>query len=207
MLTNRYLNSVKNIAAIFQKIVTGTAPERFTQEHLRGIGFGASNDRGIIPLLKDLKFLTADGAPTQRYHNYRNTSISKKVLGEGVREIYGDLFHINANPTAADKEAITGKFKSTHNVSDQVAGFMSNTFFSLLSLSDIKDTSPISPVQKHEDNTSQEKKLNEANFSQKPIINESGLSLRYNIEIHLPATKDIEVYNAIFKALKQHLIE
>jgi hypothetical protein len=33
------------------------------------------------------------------------------------------------------------------------------------------------------------------------------LNLRYNIEVHLPATKDIEVYNAIFKSLKEHLID
>ena len=29
--------------------------------------------------------------------------------------------------------------------------------------------------------------------------------LHYNIQVHLPATKDIEVYNAIFKSLKEHL--
>lgn len=206
MLTNRYLNSSKNIPAIFQKIIAGTAPERFTQEHLKGIGFGASNDRAIIPLLKDLKFLTADGAPTQRYHNYRNSSISKKVLGEAIREIYNDLFHINAQPSANDKEAFVGKFKSVHNVSDQVAGFMANTFLALLSIADIKDTSAIvttksTEVRPHE------------NIPIEPIKDkipqnaEGILSLRYNIEIHLPATKDIEVYNAIFKSLKQHLIE
>ena len=31
--------------------------------------------------------------------------------------------------------------------------------------------------------------------------------LRYNIKVHLPATKDVEVYNAIFKSLKEHLLE
>jgi len=34
-----------------------------------------------------------------------------------------------------------------------------------------------------------------------------GTGLHYNIQIHLPATKDIEVYNAIFKSLKEHLFE
>ncbi len=29
--------------------------------------------------------------------------------------------------------------------------------------------------------------------------------LHYNIQIHLPATKDVEVYNAIFKALREHV--
>jgi acetoin utilization deacetylase AcuC-like enzyme len=36
-------------------------------------------------------------------------------------------------------------------------------------------------------------------------ISTSGL--HYNIQIHLPATKDAEVYNAIFKSLKEHLID
>jgi hypothetical protein len=31
--------------------------------------------------------------------------------------------------------------------------------------------------------------------------------LHYNIQIHLPATKDVEVYNSIFKSLKEHLFE
>ena len=42
---------------------------------------------------------------------------------------------------------------------------------------------------------------------EKVIKETNGLGLHYNIQIHLPATKDIEVYNAIFKSLKEHLIE
>jgi hypothetical protein len=33
------------------------------------------------------------------------------------------------------------------------------------------------------------------------------VGLHYNIQIHLPATKDIEIYNAIFKSLRGHLID
>jgi hypothetical protein len=36
------------------------------------------------------------------------------------------------------------------------------------------------------------------------LVNPPGL--HYNIQIHLPATKDIEVFNAIFKSLKEHLL-
>jgi hypothetical protein len=32
-------------------------------------------------------------------------------------------------------------------------------------------------------------------------------ALHYNIQIHLPATKDVEVFNVIFKSLKEHLLE
>ena len=35
----------------------------------------------------------------------------------------------------------------------------------------------------------------------------SFVGLRYNVEVHLRATKDVEVFNAIFKALKEHLLD
>ncbi len=82
MLTKRYMASVKNVPAILDKIVSGTAPAKFTTSHLKTIGFPSSNDRAIIPLLKDLGFLSADGSPTKRYHEYRNLAKSKTVLGE-----------------------------------------------------------------------------------------------------------------------------
>ena len=94
MLTGRYMTSVKNLPAIMQKLVEGTAPPLFTVSHLRGIGFKSSNDQGVLPLLKDLGFLTPEGKPTQRYLDYRDKSRSKTVLGQALREAYEDLFHI-----------------------------------------------------------------------------------------------------------------
>src|SRR5882672_5799347 len=35
MLTNRYMTSVKNLPAIMQKIIEGTAPDKFTAAHLK----------------------------------------------------------------------------------------------------------------------------------------------------------------------------
>src|ERR1700679_2931416 len=120
MLTSRYMTSVKNISAIFDKIVEGTAPKKFTTAHVKSIGFKSSNDVGIIPVLKDLGFLSAEGVPTQRYHDYRDKSRSKSVMAEALREAYEDLFHINEKPTSSDRDAIEGKFKSAHNTSDRV---------------------------------------------------------------------------------------
>ena len=188
-----------------KKIIEGTAPEKFTTEHLKKIGFKSSNDYSAIGVLKDLGFLSENGVPTQRYHDYRNSARSKEVLGEALKEAYSDIFHLSETPTPSDKPAIAGLFKSTHNVSDQVAGFMANTFLTLLEMADIsvaskpkiKKEKPIEPVIKVDQPTP-----NEPIISNHPIIP----NLRYNIEIHLPATKDIEVYNSIFKSLKEHLL-
>lgn len=201
MLTNRYMTSVKNVPAIMQKIIDGTAPPKFTLAHLRDLGFKSSNDQGIIPLLKDLGFLSSDGTPTKRYNDYRDQSKSKEVLGEALREAYEDLFHINEHISEKDRQAIEGRFKSVHNVGDAVAERQALTFLALLKLADISG--------KHGKTIAKSKK-DESLELEKEELEKRGLQLgglRYNIEIHLPATKDVEVYNAIFKSLRENLLD
>lgn len=208
MLSKKYLNSVKNLPSMMKKIVDGTAPEKFTRDHLKKLGFTSSYDLPILGILKELGFLSESGAPTQRYHDYRNTSKSKKVLGEALRDAYSEIFHINEKPSSADKTAIAGLFKSTHNVSDQVAGFMANTFLSLLDMADITESGSSKKKEKpKEEEEPQDEEGDLSKNKNKPPKNPIVPNLRYNIEIHLPATKDIEVYNSIFKSLKQNLLD
>jgi hypothetical protein len=202
------MTSVKNLPAIFAKIVEGTAPKKFTTAHLKTIGFKSSNDVGVIAVLKDLGLLSADGTPTQRYHDYRDKSRSKAVMAEALREAYEDLFHINEKPTSADRQAIEGKFKSAHNTSDRVAAEQTKTFYALLKLADLDAAGK--PKQKKEPEKLKEKQEDKGTGTREELggtIPPAFGGLRYNIEIHLPATKDVEVYNAIFKSLKEHLLE
>ena len=205
MLTGRYLTTVANLPGIFRKIIEGVAPEKFNREHLAGIGFAGSNDRAVIPLLKELGFLTAEGSPTARYHAYRDKSQSAVVLGEAILEAYGDLFTINENPTSNDREAIEGKFKSTHNATDRVAQLQAATFLALLKLADIKGARKGASSLKGPQTDDEPEREREA-VPTTVLAKPSAVGLRYNIEVHLPPTKDVEVYNAIFKALREHLL-
>lgn len=201
-LTSSYVLPTNRIPDIFTKIRDGQAPERFTNQLLKDWGFTSTNDRAFISLLKSLGFLSADGKPTQRYNDYRDHSRAKHVMGEALRDAYGDIFLIKEHPTQADKEAIEGKFKSFHNASDHVAGLMTKTFFGLLNLADLTKRQAI-PLTNKETG-----KKSEMEPPPVPRVSEHGVSgLHYNIQIHLPATKDVEVYNSIFKALKEHLFE
>ena len=202
-LTNAYVLPTNRIADIFSKIRDGQAPERFTQQLLKDWGFGSTNDRAFIALLKALGFLTADGKPTQKYADYRDHSRSKQVMAQALREAYGDIFLIKEHPTPSDRTAIEGKFKSFHNASDNVAGLMAKTFLGLLPLADLSTkATPLSVTPKEETSTPSN------GGSLPPVMpNGGGAGLHYNIQIHLPATKDVEVYNAIFKSLREHLFE
>lgn len=207
-LISNYVQIYGQLANFFDTIRQGQAPEKFTRQHLKDIGFKSSNHHAIIPLLKALNFLTADGTPTQRYRDYLDKTRSRKILGEALREAYSDIFTIRANPKKADKASIAGKFKSTFNSSDNVADLQASTFLSLLQNADIEDSTE--PVTEVADNDNSE---SEPEHSSKPelVAVQKGkpgeVRLSYNIQIQLPATKDIEVYNAIFKSVREHLIE
>lgn len=211
-LANTYTVAVSRIPDLFAKIRDGQAPDQFTQQLLKDWGFQSSNDRAFLPLLKALGFLSPDGKPTSLYHEYRDHSRSKKVMGRALRQSYGDIFLIKEHPTQADKDAIQGKFKSFHNASDHVAGLMAKTFLSLLSLADLTTDTPgkpdTGPARKKKDVEEDDKKRDEEADEdlgpRKSKLHAPGL--HYNIQIHLPATKDVEVYNAIFKSLKDHLL-
>jgi hypothetical protein len=216
-LTDAYVQVYGQLGDFFDRIADGQAPERFTRQHLKDLGFRSSNFNAVIPLLKELKFLSADGTPTDRYHDYRDRSQSRRIMGEALRDAYADLFVINANPTEANRALIEGKFKSAHNTSERVAKLMANTFFSLLALADLQ------PHARKEKKEKKEKKATNGEERKEhvpPETAEAGRlpnetshakltlapTLHYNIQIHLPATKDVEVFNAIFKSLKEHLL-
>ncbi|MFN7941592.1 MAG: DUF5343 domain-containing protein [Thermoanaerobaculia bacterium] len=210
-LTSKYSVAAGRLPDLFTKIRDGQAPDQFTRQLLKDWGFTSSHDRAAIPLLKELAFLSPDGKPTSRYHDYRDHSRSRAVMADALREAYGDLFLIKEHPTDADKDAIHGKFRSFYNVSDNVAGWMTKTFFTLLGLSDLKAKK--SKPKEAETQAAQDPKTPEGQNKESSDKTDQKAGppqmagLHYNIQIHLPATKDVEVYNAIFKSLREHLVE
>ena len=202
-LSSSYVQPTNRIPDIFNKIRDGQAPERFSNQLLKDWGFTSTNDRAFIPLLKSLGFLSSEGKPTQRYNDYRDHSRSKSIMAEALRDAYGDIFLIKEHPAQSDKDAIEGKFKSFHNASENVAGLMTKTFMGLLTLADLSKKAAVNAPAAREP-----EKKTELEVQVPPRGHGDGVSgLHYNIQIHLPATKDVEVYNSIFKSLKEHLFE
>lgn len=204
-LSSSWVQAANRLPDVFAKIRDGQAPSQVTQQLLKDWGFSSSSDRAIIPLLKSLDFLTPTGQPTQRYHDYRDHSRSKAVMADALRAAYHDIFLIKANPTKSDQSSVTGKFKSFHNTSDDVAQRMSKTFFALLDLADMSgkvstETPPVSPSHENHSHAPAAKAPQQS-------MNHPLAGLHYNVQIHLPATKDVEVYNAIFKSLREHFVD
>jgi hypothetical protein len=205
-LLNTYVINTGQIGKFLDAIREGQAPEKFNRQHLKDLGFTSSNHLAFLPLLKGIGFLTAEGTPTQRYKDYLDRSRSKKVLGDALREAYSDIFTLRANPKREDRDTIAGKYRSTYNSSANTAELAAKTFLGLFEHADISE----SPA----DNTPPKAATPEPQLPEKIVFAGDGVKpprgevrLHYNIQIHLPPSKDIEVYNAIFKSLKEHLLD
>lgn len=191
MLSKKYLIKVKNFHEIMKKITSESPPEKFTIEFLKKLGFKSSYDYKVIRFLKDIGFLYENGSPTQIYHEYRNPLRSRQIMEQIVKLNYSDIFLLIERPKNKDVELIKELFKSQHQVSDQIALFMTNTFFLLFELSDVNNSFNYDYCFE----ASNDFYSSESNSTK----------FRYNIELHLPSTYDKEIYNIIFKSLKEHL--
>ncbi|MCG6115560.1 MAG: DUF5343 domain-containing protein [Mesorhizobium sp.] len=196
----------------FETLRAGTAPPTFNRQFLKDVGFKSSNHHAFIPLLKGLGFLTSDGTPTDRYKEFLDGSKWRKVIGTAVAEAYGDIFVIKAKPTTSDLKAISGKFKSTFNQSDMQAERNARTFLALWELADQEAVAPSKLLSPPDADMPPEAPPTPTPTPLPNGVNAvSGVTnpptFHYNIQIHLPATKDVEVYNAIFKSLRSHLID
>ncbi|QIM17598.1 DUF5343 domain-containing protein [Leucobacter coleopterorum] len=207
-LPNAYLTSFKNTSAILQAVQAAQAPPRFTQKFLEGLGYQNSNDRAIINVLKTLGFLDDSGVPTARYHRYLDQTQSALVLAEGIRDAYEDLFRVNRNAHEMSNQDVKNKMKTLSEgaFTDRVLTQMAGTFTALVKDADFA-TAP-KPDARQESPPAQESPEGvtpSATNGQPPlaVVPPFG-SLAYNINIQLPESRDPAVYNAIFKALREH---
>src|SRR5689334_12918908 len=111
MAVPAYMPSVKNLPKVFAAIRDAGVPDRFTHQFLKQLGFTSSADRGVIAVLKSLRFLDDSGSPTDRYRRYRDPSIGGAVMAEALRDAYSDLFKIKENAQTMNATEMKGAFK------------------------------------------------------------------------------------------------
>lgn len=210
-LTMSYLTSTKNLESIFNTIIGAKAPERFTTKFLEDLGFKSSTDRLFIGMLKALGFLDEGGQPTQRYYEFLDQSQSKSIVALGIEEAYEDLFNLNKNAQNMTNDEVKNKLKTLTQgqKSDRVIEQMAMTFRALCNYADWSQHN----TQKNVTDEIVELAINKENLVS-AVNNDSvtkerptpGMNLHYNIQIHLPETTNMAVYDAIFQSLKKHLM-
>ncbi len=205
--TSYMTGSFTKIPNYFDTLLTAKAPDKFTAKFMSDLGFTSSNDRQFVNVLKALGFLDEAGTPTQRYFRFLDQSCAKITVAEGIREAYADLFALNINANKMNRDEVAGKFKTLTNGSKEnvTIGYMANTFINLCAYADWSEVPKASineqtvqeaPITNVESPKTEAKEISNSHHS---------IDLNYDIHIHLPATRDQAVYDALFASLAKHI--
>jgi hypothetical protein len=211
-LPEQYLLTTKNLDAFLNSILTAQAPSKFTNKFLEQLEFKSTNDRLFIGVLKFLGFIDSNGVPQDRYFKFLDQTQSKQVLAEAIKEAYSDLFAVNIKAHEMTTNDVKNKLKTLTQgtKSEVVLGCMANTFTALVKYADFskQPSKDLLKVDRDESQTQSEEipNSNEQKLTHELISKKITTEMHYNIQIHLPETRDIAVYDAIFKSLKDHLL-
>jgi hypothetical protein len=191
---------------ILEKIPTSEKPGTFTYDFLgtvmeaRG---GAA--RPIIPILKATGLLNQTGAPTELYAQFQTDAGRPAAALQALRNGFGEIFRRNQYAHKAEEAAlidvivaITGLPKKEGIVRYILATFQAFQEYAKQAREDIKADEQSDASKSHD-------------TPPPPPADQNGsgngrLQLAYNINVILPETTNVEVYNAIFKSLKANLL-
>jgi len=209
-----YSTSVGTLEKLLEKIKTASVPERFTQDFVSTkLAMKGGKAMACIPFLKKMGFVASDGTPTDLYKEFRNQKKSRLAVGKAFRKLYQRLYEMNEYVhDATDAEVLGLIVECTGGVKDS-----STTKFTLYTLNMLRKISDfdIEETPDFEENGSvvlpnfsaiqSVGSLPQMPSNQAPPSGKA-INLSYTINLNLPATKDIEVFNAIFKSLKEHIL-
>lgn len=204
-----YMNAYGNVTKILKKIKDAKTPDRFSHDYLETVlGFSGGSSRPFISLAKRIGLLNADGTPSDFYNRFRNPAQSEQAMAEMIRKGYPELYRRNEYAHALDKSALRGLIMEVTGLdnSSPTLNAIANTFEALKGFANFELTTP--PPSEHE--APSDGGPRDAGGIARDIPPTGGvagqLRFSHNIYINLPDTTDVEVFNAIFKAMKENLL-
>jgi hypothetical protein len=201
-----YTSSPGVLRRVLEKIPMSEKPSIFTSDFLVTVmqtSGGAS--RPIIPILKATNLLSQTAAPTELYAQFQTDAGRPRAALQALRNGFSEIFRRNQYAHKAEEAAlidvivtITGLPKKDGIVRSILTTFQVFQDYAKQVQEDVE------PVEQGDAGTPQDVKLPLA--SDQNVESQGRLQLAYNINVVLPETTNVEVYNAIFRSLKANLL-
>jgi len=205
-----YVNAYNGIPKLFEKIRTAAVPPKFTVDFLNTVlELKSSSYRAMIPLLKKLGFLDPGNVPTQAYKDFRENSLSGSIMAQRLKEAYASLFAANEYAQNLDKKNLMSKLRSLTGAAedDPYIPSVAGTFLELSKLASWNGATPKTKRDTTQQTDGRDgRETSEQDRRREEMFGNGRLGLSYTINLNLPATTEIEVFNAIFKSLRENLL-
>ncbi|MGJ3264547.1 MAG: DUF5343 domain-containing protein [Salinarimonas sp.] len=195
-----YVNTPVLLKKVLDKIISAQQPDRITQSYMDTVWqFKGGSGGAVLSFLKKIGFLSPDGTPTDIYSKFRTDGGRSSAAKQALRKGFSDLFRQNEQIDQADENTLTDLVigLTGRERSDQVVRAIVSTFKLIQAY--------ITNVEAAEAETSPPQA--EEKSSETGRMHSAGrLGLQYNINVVLPETTNVEVFNAIFRSLRNNLI-
>lgn len=205
-----YVVSTGSLTKALEKIQSAATPDRFTQEFLAStLGMKGGSARPVIPFFKRTGFLASDGTPTDVYRRFRNSRERGRAAAEALRTGYASIFVANEAAHALTDAELRGLIVQMTGVDEgsRTLTAMVGSFKALREYADFSSTSaPEDPAPVGIEERDGAFGEDEVTLLGRGATGVTGLNIGYTINLHLPATSDIAVFNAIFKSLRENLL-
>jgi hypothetical protein len=206
-----YIAASGTLKKVLERIGEAAQPPKFNSDFVENVvKLKGGAGRAIPPILKKLGLLTSDGVPTELYSKFRTDSGKGRAAHQALRNGFPEIFkrsdYAHTVPDGKLRDIIveiTG-LKPNDNIVQAIKG----TFNAVKSFvpPDVDLSGDDSDPGSSGDDAPGASPAASSAFASAGTGSE-GIRLAYNINIVLPETSDLKVLNAIFRSIKEHLMQ
>jgi hypothetical protein len=206
-----YVTAPGNIEKAIKGIKAAATPETVSQDFVKTIlSVKGGSGNQMTAYLRKIGIASADGKPTDLYKKLRNPSTEGWAVAEALKIGYAPLYVRNEYVHKLSDDDLKGLIvEETGAEADSNSVSMSLACFKQLKkLAKWETPAPETTAEKSPAEVIPPRVTSSANGCAADAPPQRlGLSLGYTINLNLPATSDPAVFNAIFRALKEHLLK
>jgi uncharacterized protein DUF5343 len=210
MATLPYVTAPGNVEKALLGIKAAATPERVSQDFVKTILKipGGSGDQ-IASFLKKVGLVNIDGTPSDIYKKFRNSSTTGKAAAEALRTGYAPLYRRNEFMHQLSDDELRGLIieETGQGNESSVVALVLTCLKAIKKFADFSEKADQDKPEREDLRTLPAAHVEPPDLPAAGKSDRIGLNLSYTINLNLPATSDVAVFNAIFKSLKENLLK
>lgn len=194
-----YLATPGTIDNAVKKVKAAATPPTFNNDFVHAkLQIKGGAGKALPPFFKKLGLVADNGKPTSLYHQVRNSATAGAAIAEAMKIGYRALYEVNEYCHELNDKDLMGLILQVTGLEDsnKAAQNIKASFLRLKKHADFEGSI------EQEDEDAEGKGA--AGAGQTATL--KGLNIGYTINLNLPATTNIEVFNAIFQSLRNNLL-
>ena len=201
-----YVTAPGNVERALRGIRSATTPQRVNQDFVKTIlKIPGGSGNQMAAYLRKIGFTNEDGTPSDIYKKFRNPATSGKAAAEALRVGYVPLFLRNEYMHKLSDEDLRGLIIEETGL-EKDSNVVTLIMTCIKAIIKFADWSEDKVGEKEEKPPGQIVQVERGSAPSRRLRG-MGLNLSYTINLNLPATTDAAVFNAIFRSLKENLLE